>query len=84
MLKRLRARFTPQRRNLLVGHLARIAERTGNEHAVVGSSWKEYWQVYTLKNFPATCPFCGQILAESDIDGCHIEIADRIVGGWIT
>ena len=82
MLKKLRASFTPHRRNLQFGQLARNAERTANEHAAAGSSWKEYWQVFTLRDFPTTCPFCGQPLAEADIDGCHIEIADRLVGGW--
>ena len=82
MFKRLRARFSPQKRIMLIGQLARNAERTGNEHAAAGSSWKEYWQVFTLKDFPTTCPFCGRPLAEADIDGCHIEIADRLIGGW--
>lgn len=82
MIKRLRARCSPLRRNLPIGQLARNAERTCNEHAAAGSSWKEYWQVFTLKDFPTTCPFCGRLLAEADIDGCHIEIADRLIGGW--
>lgn len=84
MIKRLRTRFSPLRRDLQIGQLARNAERTANEHAAAGNSWKEYWQVFTQRDFPTTCPFCGQPLAEEDIDGCHIEIADRLVGGWST
>ena len=84
MLKRLRARFSPKKQILQNGQLARNAERTDNEHAAVGSSWKEYWQVFTQSDYPTICPFCGRLLAQVDIDGCHIEIADRLRGDWST
>lgn len=50
------------------------AERTGDDDAAVGSSWKEYWQIFTLKDFPSTCPLCGKHLEKNDVDGCHIKI----------
>ena len=84
MLKSLRSGISPQKRNVPIEQLARNAERTGDERAAVGKSWKEYWQIFTQMDYPETCPFCGQPLAENDIEGCHIEIADGLLGRWST
>lgn len=70
----------PETRSLQAGEWIRNAERTGDDKAAVGSCWKDFWQLFTLKDFPTKCPFCGDTLAEDDIDGCHIKIAGPILG----
>ena len=58
------------------------AVRTGDDRAAVGSSWKEYWQIFTQEDFPTTCPFCGLPMSENEIDGCHIKIMGFLLGSW--
>ncbi len=81
-IKRLRSAIEPEIRTLFVGTKFKNAERTSDEHAAVGSSWKEYWQIFTLDDFPTKCPFCGEPLDEKDIDGCHIKIKGILSGSW--
>lgn len=57
-IKRLMAHINPEIRTLCVGQHFTNAERTSDDRAAVGSSWKEYWQIFTQEDFPATCPFC--------------------------
>ena len=52
----------------------RNADKTGDDDPKIGSSWKEYWQIFTQQDFPATCPFCGEPLAEVDVSGCHVNL----------
>ncbi len=59
------------------GDWIKNAKRTGDDHAGVGTCWKEYWQIFTQQDFPTKCPFCGQTLKGDDIDGCHIKIDEK-------
>ena len=60
------------------------AERTSDDKAATGGSWKKYWKVFTQQDFPTTCPFCGEPLEEDDIDGCHINVGRSILGSKVT
>lgn len=81
-IKKLMAHITPEIRTLYVGQHFKNAERTSDDRATVGSSWKEYWQIFTQEDFPATCPFCGLPMSE-EIDGCHINILGLgLLGRW--
>lgn len=73
-LQKLDSGLNPEICLLKKGMRFRNAERTGDDKAAIGSSWKEYWQIFTLEEFPNICPFCGDSLKEDDIDGCHINI----------
>lgn len=64
----------PDKKRISAGQIFRNAERTSDEKAAVGGSWKRYWQIFAAEDYPAVCPFCGEELKEDDIDGCHIEI----------
>ena len=70
----------PEMKALSGGMWIKNAEMTSDDRAVVGSCWREYWQIFTQQDFPTKCPFCGQTLNETDIDGCHIKIAGPIMG----
>lgn len=81
-IKRVVSRIAPEVRTLFVGSKFKNAVRTSDDQAAVGSSWKEYWQIFTMEDFPTKCPFCGEPLAEIDIDGCHIKIMGTVLGSW--
>ena len=82
-IKRLSTALKPEIRTLYQGQHFRNAERTSDDRAAVGSSWKEYWQIFTQEDFPATCPFCGLPMSEEEIDGCHINILGLgLLGRW--
>lgn len=82
-VKGLMAQITPEIKTLYVGQHSKNAELTCDERATVGSSWKEYWQIFTQEDFPATCPFCGEPMSEDEIDGCHINILGLgLLGRW--
>lgn len=81
-VKRLLSTKSAEIRTLNEGQHFKNAERTRNEHAAVGESWKEFWQIFTLEDFPDTCPFCGEPLQVNEIDGCHIKIAGFLEGSW--
>lgn len=82
-IKRLMAHINPEIRTLYAGQHFRNAERTSDDKATVGSSWKEYWQIFTQEDFPTTCPFCGLPMSEDEIDGCHIKILGLgLLGRW--
>lgn len=74
--------IAPVQRTLYTGTLFRNAERTGDDVSAVGKSWKEYWQIFALQDFPETCPFCGEPLNEEDVDGCHIKISGPLSQSW--
>lgn len=80
--KRENSGLTPEIKTLRRGAWIKNAERTGNDKAAVGSTWKEYWQIFTLKDFPTTCPLCGKQLVETDVDGCHIKIYHQDTKHW--
>lgn len=67
----------PEIREVDSGDWIKNAERTSDEHAGVGTSWKEYWQISTQQDFPTKCPFCSQSLEGNDVDGCHIKIDEK-------
>lgn len=81
-VKRLLSSKSAEIRTLNEGQHFKNAERTRDEHAAVGESWKEFWQIFTLEDFPDTCPFCGEPLQVNEIDGCHIKIAGFLEGSW--
>ena len=64
----------PETKSLQAGAWIKNAERTGDDNATVGSCWKEFWQIFTLKDFPTKCPFCGMPMKEDEVNGCHIKI----------
>ena len=72
--------LNPEIRTIYKGDWIKNAQRTSDEHAAVGGSWKEYWQIFTLQDFPTKCPFCGETLEEEDINGCHIKVSGPIIG----
>lgn len=57
------------------------ADKTGDECAATGKSWKEYWQIFTQQDFPNVCPFCGFLLSDNEVEGCHIKIVRKFAGG---
>lgn len=71
----------PEVINLPIGICFKNAERTADDKAAVGGSWKQFWKIFAQEDFPTICPFCGRPLAEEDIDGCHIRIAWNRIGG---
>lgn len=81
-IKRLSTDLRPEIRTLFIGEHFKNAVRTGDDKAAVGSSWKEYWQIFTQEDFPTTCPFCGLPMTEDEVDGCHIKIKGRLQGSW--
>lgn len=81
-IKRLQSSTSAEIGTLYESQHFKNAERTSDEHATVGKSWKEYWQIFTLEDFPDTCPFCGEPLQVNEIDGCHIKIAGFLNGSW--
>lgn len=81
-VKRLLSSVSAGIRTLNEGQHFKNAERTRDEHAAVGKSWKEFWQIFTQEDFPDTCPFCGEPLQVNEIDGCHIKIAGFLEGSW--
>ena len=84
-VKKILSGISPEIRTLYEGQHFKNAERTSDEHAAVGKSWKEYWQIFTQDDFPNTCPFCGEPLSENEIDGCHIKIHGiGLLGQWST
>ena len=74
--------INPRRRQLKEGGLFKNAKRTGDDDAAVGNSWKEYWQIFTLQDFPAKCPFCGKDLRQGNTDGCHIRFWNEASRKW--
>lgn len=82
-IKKLSTSLNPEIRTLYVGQRFKNAERTGDDKAAVGSSWKEYWQIFTQEDFPKSCPFCGLPMKEDEVDGCHIKIMGLgLLGRW--
>lgn len=82
-VKRLLSHITPEIRTLYANQHLKNAERTSDDRAAVGSSWKEYWQIFIQEDFPETCPFCGLPMLEDEIDGCHINILGLgLLGRW--
>lgn len=79
-VKRDNSGVNPEIKTLSAGIWIKNAERTGDDDAAVGGCWKNYWQIFTQQDFPSKCPFCGDPLAENDIDGCHIKIEGPIIG----
>lgn len=71
---RVECGFSPEILTVSSGSWIKNAERTGDETARVGSCWKDYWQIFTLQDFPTKCPFCGKNLEVGDVDGCHIKV----------
>lgn len=80
--KRDNSGLNPDIKTLRAGAVIMNAERTGDDDAAVGSSWKEYWQVFTQRDYPLMCPLCGHHLAKGDIDGCHIRIYHQDTKRW--
>lgn len=66
--------LSPSTRTINVDDVFRNANNTGDDEPKVGRSWKEYWQIFSLEDFPSTCPFCGKPLAEDEVSGCHINL----------
>lgn len=81
-MKKLSTNLKPEIRTLFEGQRFKNAERTSDDKAAVGSSWKEYWQIFTGEDFPIVCPFCGLPMSEEEIDGCHIKIMGILKGSW--
>lgn len=81
-IKMLSSGIVPEIKQLTRGQLFKNAERTGDDKAGVGSSWKEYWEFFAKQGFPPTCPFCGMPMTEDEIDGCHINVAGVLNGIW--
>lgn len=69
----------PETFNLFEGYPIKNAEHTADEKAAAGGCWKQYWKIFARQDFPQTCPFCGEPLAEDDIDGCHVNIGERML-----
>jgi len=81
--KKLSTDLNPEIRTLYIGQHFKNAVRTSDDKAAVGSSWKEFWQIFTQEDFPATCPFCGLPMKEDEVDGCHIKIMGLgLLGRW--
>ena len=81
-VKRLSTNLRPEIRTLFKERHFKNAERTGDDKAAEGGSWKGYWQIFTQEDFPTVCPFCGLPMSEEEIDGCHIKIAGLLTGSW--
>lgn len=80
--KWMRTSLRPDIKSVFAGQRFRNAERTGDEKAAEGSSWKEYWQIFTLRDIPNICPFCGEPLAAEEAEGCHVNVAGMFNGKW--
>ena len=74
--------LNPETKTLRAGAVIMNAVRTGDDDAAVGSSWKEYWQIFIQKDYSLVCPLCGHHLAKGDIDGCHIRIYHQDTKRW--
>lgn len=72
--------LNPKTHNVEAGDWIKNADRTGYDDAGAGSCWKEYWQIFTLHDFPTKCPFCGNTMNVGDIDGCHIKVDKKRSG----
>lgn len=72
--------FIPKTLTVKCGSWIKNAQRTGDDDARVGSCWKDYWQIFTLQDFPTKCPFCGENLEKGDVDGCHIKVDKKREG----
>lgn len=70
----------PEVKNLFVGYPIQNAEHTSDDKAFVGGSWKQYWKIFAQEDFPNKCPFCGELLNENDVDGCHVLLGKTIFG----
>lgn len=64
----------PEVKNLFEGYPIQNAEHTSDDKAFVGGSWKQYWKIFAQEDFPNKCPFCGKLLNDEDIDGCHVVL----------
>ena len=65
---------------LLKGNFIQNAEHTSDDKAFVGDSWKQYWKIFAQEDFPNKCPFCGELLNENDVDGCHVLLGRTLFG----
>lgn len=65
-------------KRLTKGSFVFNARNTGDEKAMNGQPWIEYWKTITGLNIPDICPFCGKSLNEGDAEGCHVVIAKGI------
>lgn len=81
-LQRLSTKLRPEIKTMYIGQRFKNAERTGDDKAAIGNSWKNYWQIFTQEDFPKTYPFCGLPMADDEIDGCHIKINGFLPGSW--
>lgn len=81
-IKMLSSGIVPEIKQLTRGQLFKNAERTGDDRAELGSSWKEYWEFFAKQDIPKICPFCGMPMSEDDVDGCHIHVAGALNGSW--
>lgn len=79
---RLSSNLTPEIKTLYKDQHFKNAVRTSDDKAAVGSSWKEYWQIFTQEDFPTTCPFCGMPMREDEVDGCHVKLNGFLEGSW--
>ncbi|MBQ9546386.1 MAG: hypothetical protein IJU90_03770 [Bacteroidales bacterium] len=66
----------PETHCLRSGTWVKNAEKTADELPLVGNSWIEYWQIFTIQDIPRRCPLCGNPMSEKDVDGCHIQIEE--------
>lgn len=74
----------PEVKNLFVGYPIQNAEHTSDDKAFVGGSWKQYWKIFAQEDFPNKCPFCGELLNENDVDGCHVLLGKNIPGNGVS
>lgn len=80
--KRNNSGLNPDIKTLRAGTWIKNANCTGNDDPAVGSCWKEYWQIFTQKDFSIKCPLCGEYLAKADVNGCHIMIYHSETKHW--
>lgn len=73
-LQQIESSLSPEIKVLKEEDVFRNADNTGDDNPKVGDNWKQYWQIFTQKDFPTACPFCGKLLAEDEVSGCHINI----------
>lgn len=82
-IKMLSSGIFPDVKHLIEEQRFKNAERTGDDKARVGSSWKEYWKIFSQQDFPPICPFCGMPMSEDEVDGCHVKIkGGGLLGRW--
>lgn len=73
-LQKIESGISPETKDLTVLSVFRNADKTGDDDPKIGSSWKEYWQIFAQQDFPVTCPFCGEPLAKDEVSGCHVNL----------